>query len=162
MRLSNKQTMVNPVLFAETFQCVGQFLGKTFKSDRVNISHRFFSLHNATSRLFIEQDLWGSWYLLKKLDQTSVKSRRHSSVDLSTAHHPAVLGLNLKHSIYAFSIYRQSFTICHCIEKKQKVTCSWCYKTFFWGNLDFPKINKWKKVCSDVLTCTKVCKQCYF
>ena len=27
-------------------------------------------------------------------------------------------------------------------------TCSWCYKTFFEGNLDFPKIKKWN-------TCTK-------
>ena len=162
MRLSNKQTMVNPVLFAETFQCVGQFLGKTFKSDRVNISHRFFSLHNATSRLFIEQDLWGSWYLLQKLDQTSVKSRRHSSVDLSTAHHPAVLGLNLKHSIYAFSIYRQSFYNMSLHWEKTKSDMQLMLLNFFWGNLDFPKINKWKKVCSDVLTCTKVCKQCYF
>ena len=30
--------------------------------------------------------------------------------------------------------------------------CSWCYKTFFGGNLDFPKIKKLKKVCSDVCT----------
>ena len=39
---------------------------------------------------------------------------------------------------------------------------SWCYKTFFWGNLDFPKIKKLKKVCSDVWTCTKMWEQCYF
>ena len=37
---------------------------------------------------------------------------------------------------------------------------SWCYKTFFGGNLDFPKIKKLKKVCSDVWTCTKMWKQC--
>ena len=34
-------------------------------------------------------------------------------------------------------------------------SCSW----FFWGNLNFSKINKLKKVCSDVLTCTKIWKQ---
>ena len=39
---------------------------------------------------------------------------------------------------------------------------SWCYKTFFWGNLDFPKFKKLKKVCSDVWTCTKMWEQCYF
>ena len=27
---------------------------------------------------------------------------------------------------------------------------SWCYKTFFGGNLDFPKIKELKNVCSDV------------
>ena len=39
-------------------------------------------------------------------------------------------------------------------------TSSWCYKTFFVGNLDFPKIKKLNKVCSDVWTCTKMWKQC--
>ena len=29
---------------------------------------------------------------------------------------------------------------------------SWCYKTYFGGNLDFHKIKKLKKVCSDVKT----------
>ena len=39
--------------------------------------------------------------------------------------------------------------------------CGWCYKTFFEGNLDFDKIKKLKKVCSDVhwCTCTKMLKQ---
>ena len=37
---------------------------------------------------------------------------------------------------------------------------SWCYKTFFWGNLDFPKIKKLKEVCSEVWTCTKMLNQC--
>ena len=36
---------------------------------------------------------------------------------------------------------------------------SWCYKTFFWGNLDFEKLNK---VCSGDWTCTKMLRQCYF
>ena len=36
---------------------------------------------------------------------------------------------------------------------------SQCYKTFFRGSLDFPKVNKWKKVCSDVKTCTNMVKQ---
>ena len=36
------------------------------------------------------------------------------------------------------------------------------YRTFFGGNLDFPKIKKLKKVCSDVWTCTKMSRQCYF
>ena len=39
-------------------------------------------------------------------------------------------------------------------------TCGWCYKTFLGGNRDFPKIKKWKKVCSDVWTYTKMWKQC--
>ena len=38
--------------------------------------------------------------------------------------------------------------------------CSWCYKTFFGGNLDFPKIKKWNKVCSDVWTWSKMWIQC--
>ena len=42
------------------------------------------------------------------------------------------------------------------------MSCSWCYKTFFGGNLDFSKIKKLKKVCSDVWTCTKMWKQCHF
>ena len=41
-----------------------------------------------------------------------------------------------------------------------RLSCSSCYKTFFGGNLDFPKINKLNKVCSDDLTCTKMLKQC--
>ena len=35
--------------------------------------------------------------------------------------------------------------------------CRWCFKTFFRGNLDFPKIKKLETVCSDAWTCTK-CK----
>ena len=38
---------------------------------------------------------------------------------------------------------------------------SWCYKTFFGGNLDFPKIKKLNKVGSDDWTYTKMLKQCY-
>ena len=41
------------------------------------------------------------------------------------------------------------------------VTRSWCYKTFFGGNLDFPKIKKLNKVCFADWTCTKMLKQCY-
>ena len=37
-----------------------------------------------------------------------------------------------------------------------------CYKTFFWKNLDFPKIRKVLIVCSDFCTCTKMWKQSYF
>ena len=40
--------------------------------------------------------------------------------------------------------------------------CSWCYKTFFEWNLDFIKIKKFNKVCSNVWTITKMLKQCYF
>ena len=35
-------------------------------------------------------------------------------------------------------------------------------KNFFGGNLDFPKIMKLNKGCSDVLTWTKMLKQSYF
>ena len=35
-------------------------------------------------------------------------------------------------------------------------TCSWRYKTFFWENLDFLKIKKLNKVCSNVWTSTKM------
>ena len=35
-------------------------------------------------------------------------------------------------------------------------------KRFFWGNLDFPKIKKLNIACSNVWTCTKMWKQCYF
>ena len=42
------------------------------------------------------------------------------------------------------------------------LSCSWCYKTIFGGNLDFPKIKKLKNICFDVRTCTKMWKQCYF
>ena len=35
-------------------------------------------------------------------------------------------------------------------------------KLFFGGNLEFPQIKKWKKVCYDVWTCTKMWKQCCF
>ena len=41
-------------------------------------------------------------------------------------------------------------------------SCSWCYKTLFGGNLDFPKVKKLNKVCSNVWTCSKMWKQCYF
>ena len=37
-----------------------------------------------------------------------------------------------------------------------------CYKTFFGGNLDFPKIKILNKVCSNVWNCTKMWKLCYF
>ena len=40
-------------------------------------------------------------------------------------------------------------------------TWCWCYKTFFGGNLDFPKIKKLNKVGSDDWTYTKMLKQCY-
>ena len=41
-------------------------------------------------------------------------------------------------------------------KKKEKVrNSSWCYKTFFGGNLDIPKIKKLNKVCFNVWTCTK-------
>ena len=40
--------------------------------------------------------------------------------------------------------------------------CSWCFKTFFGGNLDFPKIKTLAKVYSDDWTCTKMWNQCYF
>ena len=39
---------------------------------------------------------------------------------------------------------------------------SWCYKTLFGANLDFPKIKKLNKGCSNVWTCSKMSKQCYF
>ena len=39
---------------------------------------------------------------------------------------------------------------------------SWCYKTIFGGNLDFPKIKKLKNICFDVRICTIMWKQCYF
>ena len=39
---------------------------------------------------------------------------------------------------------------------------SWCYKTFFGWNLDFPKIKKLNKVCFADWTCTKTLKRCYF
>ena len=39
--------------------------------------------------------------------------------------------------------------------------CSWCLN-FYGGNLDFPKIKKFKKVWSGVWTCTKMLKQWYF
>ena len=39
---------------------------------------------------------------------------------------------------------------------------SLCYETIFGGNLDFPKIKEFKNVCSDVWTCIKMLKQCYF
>ena len=39
---------------------------------------------------------------------------------------------------------------------------SWCYKTFFGGNLDFPKIKKLNKVCCDDWPGTKMLTQCYF
>ena len=42
------------------------------------------------------------------------------------------------------------------------ISRSWCYKTFFGGNLDFPKIKKLNKVCFADWTCTKMLKQCYF
>ena len=40
--------------------------------------------------------------------------------------------------------------------------CSWCYKTFVGVNLEYPKLKKLNKVCSNVWTCTKLWKQCYF
>ena len=45
--------------------------------------------------------------------------------------------------------------------KKLFIWC-WCYKTFFGGNLDFPKIKKLKKVCYNVWICTKMWKLGYF
>ena len=39
---------------------------------------------------------------------------------------------------------------------------SWCYKTFFGGNLYFPKIKKLNNICSDDWTCAKTLRQCYF
>ena len=39
---------------------------------------------------------------------------------------------------------------------------SWCYKTFFGRNLDFSKIKKLKKLCSECWTCTKMGKQYYY
>ena len=39
-------------------------------------------------------------------------------------------------------------------------SCSRCYKNFFGGNLDFPKIKILNKVCSNVWTCTKMWKLC--
>ena len=44
----------------------------------------------------------------------------------------------------------------------RKLAWSWCYKTFFGGNQDFPKIKKLNKVCSADWTSTKMLKQCYF
>ena len=41
-------------------------------------------------------------------------------------------------------------------------TCSWCYKTFFGGNLYFPKIKKLNKVCSNIQTFTIMWKLSYF
>jgi len=41
-------------------------------------------------------------------------------------------------------------------------SCSWCCKTFYGGNVDFPKIKKLNSVCSDDWTCTKMLRQCYF
>ena len=43
----------------------------------------------------------------------------------------------------------------------KKLSRSHCYKTYFRGNIDFPKIKKLNKVCSDDWTCTKMLKQCY-
>ena len=49
----------------------------------------------------------------------------------------------------------------HCSSLKVK-TRSWCYKTFFGGNLDFPKIKKLNKVGFAAWTCQHWLKQCYF
>ena len=54
----------------------------------------------------------------------------------------------------------------HCAKRAKDgsvlMTSSWCYKTLFGRNLDFPKIKKLKKVCSDLGTSTKTWKECYF
>ena len=39
---------------------------------------------------------------------------------------------------------------------------SWCFKTFFGGNLDFPKAKKLNKVRSNILTLTKMWSQAIF
>ena len=44
--------------------------------------------------------------------------------------------------------------ICTCI--KMKRSCSRCFKTFFGGSPDFPKIKKLNEVCSNVWTCIKM------
>ena len=47
-------------------------------------------------------------------------------------------------------------------KEKSPLFCSRCYKNSFGGNLDFPKIKKLKKVCSNFWTCTKMWKLCYY
>ena len=73
------------------------------------------------------------------------------------------------------AIFKQNYTLELFIALKMAYSCcfglrgnldfpdfhrssSWCYKTFFGGNLDFPKIKKLNKVCSNVWTCTKMWK----
>ena len=41
------------------------------------------------------------------------------------------------------------------------MVCSWCYKTFFGGNLDYPKIKKLKKFILIAEPAEK-CEKCYF
>ena len=41
-------------------------------------------------------------------------------------------------------------------------SCSWCYKTIFGGNLDFPKINQLKKNSSDESGWSKMPGRCHF
>ena len=54
-----------------------------------------------------------------------------------------------------------SKSLSHCSSLKVK-TRSWFYKTFFGGNLDFPKIKKLNKVGFAAWTCQHWLKQCYF
>ena len=41
-------------------------------------------------------------------------------------------------------------------KRESKSSSGWCCKAFFEENLDFPKIKKLNKVCSDYWTCTKM------
>ena len=45
---------------------------------------------------------------------------------------------------------------------EKSLSCGLCYKTFFGGNLDFPKIKKLNNICSDDWTCTKMLKNLIF
>ena len=59
--------------------------------------------------------------------------------------------LNLLCKVFYDVIGQIFFVLNRKILKNNNIaTCSWCYKTLFGGNLDFSKIKKWKKVCSDV------------
>ena len=64
-----------------------------------------------------------------------------------------------------FNTINNDYNLCHTSESTsllQTLTCSVCYKTFFRGSLDFRKIKKLKKVCTDVWTCTTMFKQCSY
>ena len=107
------------------------------------IHHKFWQLYNVnlSPRIFKNRPIWSHWLPIQ-LNRVCWYNEWYFCLGNKFAR-KSFRDRKLAQGLRPPKTIRKKLSFYHPVP-------SWFYKTFFGGNLDFPKINKWKKVCSDV------------